>query len=162
VLVEKNELEKSRGSESLLRLLIDSIPAFISYIDSEQRYVLANALYAAFFGKGLREIIGRHISEVLGDEAYQNVRTHVEAALRGQRQSYEYALPHAGETRYLRAMYVPHIENCEVKGIFVLAIDITKQKQLERELAVARIIKTVGYARRSDFSVLGRISDMDG
>ncbi|HMK82619.1 MAG TPA: hypothetical protein VK503_02785 [Candidatus Bathyarchaeia archaeon] len=49
--IETNEQGRSRpsgSSESLLRLLIDSLPAFISYIDSEQRYVLANALYAAF------------------------------------------------------------------------------------------------------------------
>jgi PAS domain S-box-containing protein len=127
--------ELSSGSESLLRLLIDSLPAFISYIDSDQRYVIANALYAAFFGQELNALIGRHISEVLGDEAYQNVRAHIEGALRGQRQSYEYTLPHAGKTRYLRAIYVPHIEKGKVKGIFVLGIDITEQKQLERKLS---------------------------
>jgi len=134
VLVEKDELEQAKGSESLLRLLIDSLPAFISYIDTDQRYVYANALYAAFFGRGLDEIVGHRISEVLGDEAYQNARMHIEAALNGQRQSYEYALPHAGKTHYLRAIYVPHV-NGKVKGIFVLGIDITEQKQLERKLA---------------------------
>ena len=134
VLIEKDELERSKASESLLRLLIDSLPAFISYIDTDQRYVYANALYAAFFGRSLDEIVGHQVSEVLGDEAYQNVRTHIQAALSGQRQSYEYALPHAGKTHYLRAIYIPHI-NGKVKGIFVLGIDITEQKQLERKLA---------------------------
>ena len=131
---ETKELERLRGSESLLRLLIDSLPAFISYIDSEQRYALANALYAAFFGQALNELIGRHVNEVLGDEAYQKVRTHIQAALNGHRQSYEYELPHAGKTHYIRAMYVPHIEKGKVKGIFVLGIDITEQKQLEQKL----------------------------
>ena len=132
---ETKKQEESKGSESLLRLLIDALPAFISYIDSEQRYVLANALYAAFFGIELDKLIGSHIDEVLGDEAYQTVRAHVEAALRGQRQSYEYALPHAGKTRHIRAIYVPHMEKGIVKGIFVLGIDITEKKQLEQKLA---------------------------
>jgi len=131
---ETNRQEQSKSSESLLRLLIDSLPAFISYIDSEQRYVLANALYAAFFGIDLDKLIGSRVNEVLGDEAYQNVRAHIEAALRGQRQTYEYSLPHGGKTRYLRAMYIPHMEKSEVKGIFVLGIDITEQKQLEQKL----------------------------
>jgi PAS domain S-box-containing protein len=129
------ETKKQENSESLLRLLIDSLPAFISYIDSEQRYVLANALYAAFFGIELDKLIGSHINEVLGDEAYEAVRAHVEAALRGQRQSYEHALPRAGKTRHIRAIYVPHMEKGKVKGIFVLGIDITEQKQLEQKLA---------------------------
>ena len=84
VLVEKDELERSKASEALLRLLMDSLPAFISYIDAEQRYVYANALYASFFGRSLNEILGHHVSEVLGDEAYQNARTHIQAALNGQ------------------------------------------------------------------------------
>jgi PAS domain S-box-containing protein len=131
----ETERERSGGSESLLRLLIDSLPAFISYIDSEQRYVFANALYAAFFGIELDKLIGCHINEVLGDEAYQTVRIHIEGALRGQRQTYEYTLPHAGKTRYIRATYIPHMEKSKVKGIFVLGIDITEQKQLEQKLA---------------------------
>jgi PAS domain S-box-containing protein len=135
MLVEPKEIELSRSSESLLRLLIDSLPAFVSYIDYEQRYVLVNALYAAFFGRKLDEIVGCHISEVLGDETYQKVHAHVEAALRGERQVYEYALAHAGKTRYLRAMYIPNVENSKVKGIFVLGIDITAQKRLEQRLA---------------------------
>ena len=115
--------------------MIDSLPVFIGYIDSEHRYVLANALYASFFGKDLKQIIGRRINEVLGDEAYQTVRTHVQSALNGERQSYEYALLHAGKTHTIRAIYVPHIPNGQVKGIFVLGIDITEQKRLERKLA---------------------------
>jgi PAS domain S-box-containing protein len=133
--METKPREQLDRSDSLLRLLIDSLPAFISYIDSDQKYVLANALYAAFFGRGLDEIIGHHVSEVLGDEAYVNVRTHIEAALRGQRQSYDYALPHAGKTRHIKAVYVPHIEKSKVKGIFVLGLDITAQKELEQQLA---------------------------
>lgn len=130
---QTRELERSRHSESLLRLLIDSLPAFISYVDSEQRYVLANVLYREFFG--VDKIIGRKISEVLGDEAYQRVRTYIEAALLGTRQSCEYALSHAGKTRDLKAIYVPHIERGKVVGIFILGIDITEQKRLELRLA---------------------------
>ena len=129
---EANEVERLRSSESLLNLLIDCLPMFISYIDSEQRYVLANAIYAEFFGRELKKIIGHRVNEVLGERAYQNVRTHIEAAMRGQRQSYEYTLSHADRTRHLRAIYIPHVENGKVRGIFVLGIDITELKRLEQ------------------------------
>lgn len=133
-LIDSKELERSKTSESLLHLLIDSLPAFISYIDSHQRYVFANALYASFFGHPLEEVIGREVKEVLGDEAYANVRYHIQAALNGNRQTYEYELPHATKTRWIKAIYVPHLEKGKVQGIFVLGIDITEHKRLEQEL----------------------------
>lgn len=134
VLIDSKELEQAKGSESLLRLLIDSLPAFISYIDAEQRYVLANALYASFFEQPLDQVIGRYVKDVLGKEAYEKVRYHVQAALNGQRQSYEYELPHAGKIRWIKSIYVPNIEKAKVKGIFVLGIDITEQKNIEQKL----------------------------
>ena len=131
VLIDTQELEQAKGSQSLLRLLIDSLPAFISYIDSEQRYALANALYASFFEQPLDQLVGRSVKEVLGGEAYEKVRYHIQAALNAERQSYEYQLPHAGKTRWLKSIYIPNIEKGKVKGIFVLGIDITEQKQAE-------------------------------
>jgi PAS domain S-box-containing protein len=132
--LDTKELERLRNSESLLRLLVDSLPAFVSYIDCEQKYVFANALYAEFFGLGTRPA-GLHVSKVLGDEAYLKVRAHIEAALRGERQSYEYDLPHGGKLRHLKALYIPHMERGKVKGIIVLGIDVVERKQMERELA---------------------------
>jgi len=82
----------------------------------------------------MKELIGLQVKEVLGDEAYENVRIHIQAGLNGQRQSYEYALPHEGRTRWLKAVYIPHIEKGKVKGIFVLGLDITEQKKLEQEV----------------------------
>ena len=131
---DAKELERLRNSESLLRLLVDSIPAFISYIDSEQKYVFANALYAEFFGLGTQPT-GLHVSKVLGAETYLKVRTHIEAALRGERQSYEYDLSHGGKVRHLNAIYVPHMVRGKVKGIIVLGIDVAKRKQIEGQLA---------------------------
>jgi len=121
------ELERLRSSEKLLHLLVNALPAFVSYIDSEQRYVFANALYTSFFGLDLDQVVGHHVNEVLGDQAYVRVRSHIEAALRGERQSYEYVLPHAGKTRHIKAIYVPHMENGKVKGIIVLGLDITER-----------------------------------
>ena len=134
VVIDSKQLERSKTSESLLRLLLDSLPAFISYIDSQQRYVFANALYASFFGRPLSEVIGREVREVLGDEAYENTRYHIQAGLNGNRQSYEYKLLRAGKSRWLKVVYVPHVEKGKVKGIFVLGLDVTEQKQLEQKL----------------------------
>jgi len=125
VLIDTKELERSKTSESLLRLLIDSLPAFVSYVDSDQKYVFANALYAAFFQRELKEIIGHRVNEVLGDETYEKVRAHIHAALNGLRQNYQYEMTHAGKTRTIKALYIPHIEDSKIKGVFVLGLDLT-------------------------------------
>lgn len=54
---ETKKLKQSRHSESLVSLLIGSLPTFISYIDSAQKCVLVNALYALFFGRKIDEIM---------------------------------------------------------------------------------------------------------
>lgn len=38
----KEQLDSTKENEQRLQLLIDSLPAFISYIDAEQRFILAN------------------------------------------------------------------------------------------------------------------------
>jgi len=117
---------------------MNSLPAFISYIDPQQRYVFANNLYATFFGQEISQPGGPHVREVLGERAYQATRPHIEAALRGERQSYEYALPHGKETHQIKAVYIPDVENGKVKGIFVHGTDITEQKKLEEDLLSAK------------------------
>jgi PAS domain S-box-containing protein len=137
-------LELLKTSESLLHLLIDSLPAFIGYIDSDQKYVLANRLYKEFFGIKFIEARGLHVKDVIGYQAYQSTRPHIEAALRGQRQSYEYAFVHLGETHYMKADYVPDMEKGQVKGIFVLGIDTTEQKQMEQRLLRSERLAAIG------------------
>jgi PAS domain S-box-containing protein len=133
-----------RAPASLLRLLIDSLPAFISYIDSDQRYVLANRTYIDFFGTKFSFVERLHVREVLGDEAYQTTRPHIEAALRGERQSYEYELPHAEGVRYLTVTYVPDWHEGKVRGIFVLGIDITERKRMEQLLLRSERLAAIG------------------
>lgn len=54
---ETKKLKQARDSKSLVSLLIDTRPTFISYIDSAQKCVLVNALYALFFGRKIDEIM---------------------------------------------------------------------------------------------------------
>lgn len=135
---EPKELEHLKTSDSLLHLLIDSLPAFIGYIDSDHRYVLANRRYKEFFGIKYTFTEGLHVQQVIGREAYQTTLPRLEAAFRGERQSYEYEIHHDGEAHYIKADYVPDMQKGKAKGIFVLGIDITEQKLMNQELRSAK------------------------
>ncbi|HCJ66140.1 MAG TPA: two-component sensor histidine kinase [Elusimicrobia bacterium] len=145
------ELEKSeealRKSEEHLRLITDSLPVLISYIDSEQRYRFNNKTYEEWFGHSSKEIYGKHIRDVLGEQAYQTVSKYIETVLSGETITYEDYVPYKdGGMRYIKASYIPHFdEQKKVKGYFSLVSDITGRKQAEENLR-----KTLAELERSN------------
>ena len=132
---DRQRAEKAlRRREEQLRLITDALPALIAYVDFQQRYRFNNQAYEDWFGHSPAEIYGRHIQEVLGETAYQQMRKYVETALSGQKVSFEMELPYKdSNTRWLSAVYIPHLEEQgEVKGYIALSGDITERKAIER------------------------------
>ena len=63
----EREIEAAlRRSEEQLRLIIDGLPLFISYIDTEHRYQFTNRTHERWFGYREQDIRGHHVSPVLG------------------------------------------------------------------------------------------------
>jgi len=135
-----------RESESQLRLIADSLPALVSYIDAQECYGFNNKAYEEWFGRPLTEITGRHIREVLGDQVYEKIRPQVQSVLSGRKTSYETELPYRwGGTRYVNATYVPHFgEQGQVRGFFALVSDITERKRMEEALLKSERLAAVG------------------
>ncbi|HMB29447.1 MAG TPA: PAS domain S-box protein, partial [Blastocatellia bacterium] len=129
--------ETLRRSEAQLRLIADTTPALISYVDTERRYRFANGAYLRWFDCVPEEIIGRRIVDVLGEAAYEAIRAEVDAALSGQEIAFDRLAPYkAGGMRYVSVNYVPDTdERGEVKGFFALINDITERKRTEMNLA---------------------------
>jgi PAS domain S-box-containing protein len=125
-----------RESEDRVQLLTDALPVLISYVDAGQRYRFNNRAYEEWFGIPRAELDGRHISDVLGGQAYEAVRPYVEAALSGREVTYEKQVPcKGGGTRYVSARYVPHFSSDgQVKGFYTLVADVTERKRAEQTL----------------------------
>lgn len=114
--------------------VIDNLPVLIAYVDEEQRYRFNNMAYERFFGQSPKELFGRTLREVLGDEAYLQVRPHVEQALAGQLAVFERRLPYArAGTRHVSVSYIPAIRaGGRLQGFYVLVNDVTPIKDSER------------------------------
>lgn len=120
---------KRRESEKRLRALTDAMPGLISYIDTEYRYQFVNHAYTDWFGLQAEDIIHKPMWEVLGKKAFENLKTHLDAAMSGRSEVFETEIPYRlGGTRMIRASYTPDILNGEVRGIFVLVVDISEEK----------------------------------
>jgi diguanylate cyclase (GGDEF)-like protein/PAS domain S-box-containing protein len=136
ITARKRAEEELKHAKELIQLVVDSIPASISLIDCEQRYVLVNRSYEEWFQKSRGEIIGKPMWELLESEVYEQVRSHAHAALSGDTVRFELLAKNSkGVQRWLDIQYLPRTdENGHVSGIFVLWFDITHRKHTEQRL----------------------------
>jgi PAS domain S-box-containing protein len=126
----ENELRKS---EEQLRLITDSLPVIISYVDQQERYQFNNRVYEEWFGTPREQITGKTVREVVGDEAYQVLQSRIELALSGQIVNFEDRVSYApNNSRYVSVTYIPDgDERGHVRGFFALVSDISERKKAE-------------------------------
>ncbi len=126
-----DELEL-RTTDRQFRAVMDTIPALVSYVGLDARYRRANKAYGEWFGVDAADVRGRHLSEVIGQEQFERIRTHVEAALAGETRTFETLAPPQPTERSLNLTFAPDFDEAgRVKGFVVLAREITDQKRLE-------------------------------
>ena len=76
--------EQVRKTASQLKLIADAMPALISYIGPDGTYRFSNKLYESWFGIPSDQVVGRHLRDVVGAEAFELVRPRLERALKGR------------------------------------------------------------------------------
>ena len=135
---EQLVMEEARARESEIRLqqMADAVPAMIAYWDTSQVCRFANRAHFARLGLTVDEMLGKSIREVYGEGFAKDNRAHIEAALRGEQQVFDYAMTSAaGEHYHTQREYVP-VRDCNgVVGFYVRATDITDGKNSAIQLA---------------------------
>lgn len=154
------EFERARMER--VRLITDAMPVLIGYVDTEQRYRFLNRAYREWFGRSRRDMIGRRIVDVVGENGYATIRPFAERALSGERVSYETEMSFPdGRSRVIAATYVPHQEgDGPVLGFFSLVNDLTERKRAEDSL---RLLAEAGalLADSLDYeATLRRVADL--
>ncbi|NJR40944.1 MAG: PAS domain-containing protein, partial [Leptolyngbyaceae cyanobacterium CSU_1_4] len=135
-ITDQKEIEENlRQREAELRLVTNSVPALISFVDQDQRYRFNNRGYEDWFGRPASTVYGKYLWEVLGEEAYAAIRPYVERVLSGEQVTFESCLPYqAGGTRSISATYVPRLsDRGTIQGFVALVNDISDRKRAEAE-----------------------------
>lgn len=148
------ESEQARAtSETRMRAITDSIPAMISHIDAEQRYLFANAFTGQVFGIDTASMIGKTVREVRGEALFEEIREQMERVLRGEAVSFEGTTQVAGRTYHYKSNYMPDLDaQGAVRVFFALTFDITQMKDAEAALdRLARVDSLTGVANRRQF-----------
>jgi two-component system NtrC family sensor kinase len=128
--------EELEQREYQLRLITDTVPALIGYVDVEQHLRFVNQQYATWFLRPLGDILGKSLRELVGEATYRLYLPHIQAVLSGQRVSFEHEEPlPQGKTRWGHVHLVPDLREAgNVRGFFVLVQNITALKQAEEQV----------------------------
>ena len=107
----------------------------VCYIDRDQRYRFVNRAFLEWTGKAAGEVSGREIIEVEGRELYQLYHAYIEAALSGERVSFERQLSSAKRNAFwIRVDYYPDRgPRGEIRGLLATYTDVDNIKRLELE-----------------------------
>jgi len=138
----RTAVERTRTGEALrqkheqLSLIIDKIPAYLSYVDSEYRFLFVNQKFAERSGLSREACIGKDMRDVFPESTYLCLREMMAQALGGTEVSSEEAVEERdGKLWYFRVSVIPHCYDGKDPGAFlIVAEDITHLKQYEMTL----------------------------
>jgi PAS domain S-box-containing protein len=138
----QHQAAKAQSSEERLRQISDSIPAIIAYWDRGGICRFANRAHYDRLGLHADQMVGMSLDEVFpkGTAEQRSLgesrRSHIDAALRGERQQFDQTDTDAdGTVRHSQCEYIPHWVDGEVMGFYALIVDITQRKIAESRLA---------------------------
>jgi PAS domain S-box-containing protein len=122
-------------SAGALLLMLDELPALVGAYDDRGRNLYANRAHATYYELTPEDVLGRHVSEVLGSRLYEASRRQLNEVLTGREQQFERTLHDAaGRERHMHVSYVPDVVDGEVRGFYSLATDISARIRAEEAL----------------------------
>jgi PAS domain S-box-containing protein len=136
--------ERKRAEEALrvvsaeLRQTLDTAATGLTHCSRDLRYLSVNPAYSRLVGLPVERIVGTPIIDVLGQEAFEIIRPHIERVLSGERVEYEEELPIAGERKWIHGAYIPDRDaSGNVVGWVGSIMDVSERKRIEKELKAA-------------------------
>ena len=129
-------LEEARGEltqmEARTRLTTEMMPAHIAHITPRETYSYSNRRLNSVMPGRPSNILGLHMAEVLGAQAYSAVKPYVDQAFAGSESAFEFT--DAASSRRIRTALTPDGEG----GAYILSMDITQESQTRAALAQSR------------------------
>ena len=151
-------ISRSTAEDKLTRmsLLVESAPQYISYIDAQGNFLYVNHGACAVLGYTEEELMARGTALILGEEALEHAKSHIfPEIVRAGSALLEMQVCCKGgneKTLALTAFTTPHADH----GIGAIAVDVTENRALAREILKAKEQAERSNSAKSEF--LSRMS----
>ncbi len=136
------EIENAlRSSENRYHMLVENLPVSVFQKDAEGRFVFANSGFCRSIGRDQKDVVGHTDMDLFPEAMARAFMEDDRTAMQANRliDQEEKVANGAGEPRWVRVVKVPVTnETGLVTGIQGVFWDITKEKQAEHEMRVAR------------------------
>jgi PAS domain S-box-containing protein len=152
-----------RASEAQLRLITDSVPALIGYVDRDGRLLFHNHAFERWFGRPPGEVFEGTLRGLFGEDSYRAMAPHVAAVLEGKAADFNFSFrTPENEVKDLSAQLVPRREDSgAVPGYYALVTDITALTEVER--IKSEFVTTVSHELRTPLtSIRGSLGLLAG
>jgi PAS domain S-box-containing protein len=120
-----------------LLALADLLPVLTAYVDRSETFRFVNRPYAEWLAVPRKEILGKTMRDILGDENYAERKPLIDAAMAGERKFFAATYDHPERGRLaLQVDYVPWIApgESEAQGMCIVINDVTEQRVAERAI----------------------------
>jgi PAS domain S-box-containing protein len=123
-------------SEAELRLIMDSTPALLGYVDQDYRFLRNNKAFEDWFGVPVDHLKGRAIEEVFGWNVAEVPKPDPQVIAAGTSVTVgTYVMKPGLGRRHVDITYTPHLSRVgRIEGLVVLGVDVTERKQTEEAL----------------------------
>jgi two-component system sensor histidine kinase/response regulator len=147
------------------REITDAIPGHVTYWDVALRCRFANRTYLDWVGKTREQVLGFTREEIFGPAREDRAQGSLNEALRGETRVFEIEdAATDGRSRCVQMHYIPAVgDDGAVRGVYVMALDITALKRAEAELvrtneALARSRDEAETANRAKSAFVANMS----
>lgn len=108
-------------------VILDSMSDEVVVVTRDYRYLYANAAHASAAAKKPIELVGKHVSEVIGEQRFEGrARAKLDRCLAGDALAYEYTLEERGGQRVDCKMMPIRGAEGEVLGVLIVTRDVTR------------------------------------
>ena len=116
-----------------LHSLLDHLKGIVGYFDTANRCVYANHAYARAYHTTVREMIGQHIRDIIGDSGWRFVEPYSQRVLNGETVRYVREIDKDLPTsHWIEVHLVPNADEAgHIVGNFVFIDDVTAQHRAD-------------------------------
>ncbi|MFV2053788.1 PAS-domain containing protein [Aliiroseovarius sp. YM-037] len=119
-------------TEARTRMTTQMMPAHIAHVDRDGRYTFSNRRLSLVLPDRPTDVLGLHISEALGQNAYSHIAPYLARALEGDASVFEFT--HEDSSRRIRVAFTPDSREGPINGVYILSMDITEETQARAAL----------------------------